>query len=253
MKPLERVFAEIYEKNIWGDPETRSGMGSRKESSYVRDTLAALREIVARYDVRSLADIPCGDFNWIGEFLLGSRVRYVGYDIVAKLVADNREKHPGIEFRQLNIVEGVPERADLILCKDLLNHLTYEEVRCALENMRRSGARYLLASNNFGCRNRQSAHRWFNSGWEVMAGRWPSFKIRRPRKRFSRYLDITAAPLNYTAPIWRSGYLGLWSLPDLESLSDPAPRRSLRALVKSMLRRDPTQDGRHFGPGRKSG
>ena len=224
MTPLERVFAEFYEKNFWRDPETRSGKGSRKDLSCVRDTLAALREIVAHYDVRSLADIPCGDFNWIGEFLLDSRVRYVGYEIVAKLVADNREKHPGIEFRQLDIVEEVPEKADLIkadliLCKDLLNHLTYEEVRYALENMRRSGARYLLASNNFGYRNRQLvARRWFNS----------------------RHLDITAAPLNYTAPIWRSGYLGLWSLPDLESLSDPASR-SLRAPVKSMLKRHPTR------------
>jgi hypothetical protein len=197
MTPLERVFAEFYEKNIWRDPETRSGKGSRKDSSAVRDTLAALREIVAHYDVRSLADIPCGDFNWIGEFLLNSGVRYVGYDIVAKLVADNREKHPGIEFRQLNIVEEVPENADLILCKDLLNHLTYEEVRNALENMRRSGARYLLASSNFGYKNRQLvARRWFKS---------------------SRHLDITAAPLNYPAPIWRIGYLGLWSLPDFPS------------------------------------
>jgi hypothetical protein len=214
MTSLEQLFTDFYNQNIWRDSETRSGKGSRKDSGPVRDSLAALSTVTAQYEVKSIADIPCGDFNWISDFLANASVRYLGYDIVGELVVDNRKRYPGFEFRQLNIVNDVPERVDLILCKDLLNHLTYDEVCAALSNIRRSRARFLLLSNNFGYKNRQ-----------LVARRWVT----------SRHLDITAPPLNYSPPIWRHNYLGLWNLPDLERFSDSAPKRTLRAMISRLL------------------
>src|SRR5215831_2218119 len=61
---LERRFTEVYEKALWGDDETRSGWGSKRDGGHVQTALEILRMVIPKYDILSIADIPCGDFNW---------------------------------------------------------------------------------------------------------------------------------------------------------------------------------------------
>jgi hypothetical protein len=193
---LRGRFARYYETNYWRDPESRSGPGSRRDSGQVTDALAALAMMVCEHDVRSVADIPCGDFNWMPLFLEAwPSVDYQGFDIVPAVVADNRARHPGRRFAVLDVTREVPPRVDLIFCKDLLNHLCHEDVRAALANMRRSGSRFLLASNNFGVEN---------------------VELPRLGRTNSRHLDITAPPFSCARPIWNTHYLGLWRLSELQ-------------------------------------
>jgi hypothetical protein len=184
-------FRAIYLGNFWGDAESRSGPGSRRDSPCVVETLEALDRMVREHGCTSMADLPCGDCNWIGPFLSAHpHLAYVGYDIVPELVADNAARLPW-RFAVLDVVRNAPARADLILCKDLFNHLTNAEVTAALDNMLRSGARWLLASNNFGHFNRA---------------------LPRINISTSRHLDLTGAPFFLPQPVWRTDYLGLWDL-----------------------------------------
>jgi hypothetical protein len=193
--PLEARFSEVYEKALWGDDETRSGWGSKRDSGHVQSTLGYLREIVPRYKIESLSDIPCGDFNWQSLLLAEHEdLDYVGYDIVPSLIKDNRAKYSGIIFHTLDITKEIPRRADLILCKDMLNHLTYDDIRLTINNMKRSGSTYLLASNDFT---------------------WPENVEVRNEGNGHRPVDICKPPLNYPAPIWSTHYMGLWRLSDL--------------------------------------
>lgn len=194
---LTRRFSKVYDENAWGDDQSRSGPGSRLESDSVQEALKALELVAREYAVRSLNDLPCGDFNWLWRFLdRHPEIAYRGFDVVPALVRANRRKAPVRRFDVLNVVTSVPPAADLIFCKDLLNHLTFQDVASALRNMARSGSKLLLASNNFGHVNTELA--------EDLDGH-------------SRHLDITAAPLNFAEPIWNSGYLGLWRLADLKA------------------------------------
>lgn len=184
-------FQAIYLGNFWNDAESRSGPGSRRDSESVRRTLAALEAVLDRCEIRSMADLPCGDCNWIGGFLdAHPGIGYVGYDIVPELIARNRDRL-ALRFEVLDITTQVPARADLILCKDLFNHLYNAEVSAALDNMLASGSRWLLASNNFGHANRELPRIAISS---------------------SRHLDLTAQPFNLPPPVWRDDYLGLWDL-----------------------------------------
>jgi NAD(P)-dependent dehydrogenase (short-subunit alcohol dehydrogenase family) len=154
---------------------------------------------VSHHDVRSIADIPCGDFNWMPLFLEAAPfVGYQGFDIVPDIIKDNRKRHPVHSFEELDITREVPPRTDLIFCKDLLNHLSNADVRAALENMRRSGARLLLASNNFGYAN---------------------LDLPSVATKTSRHLDITPPPLNAPPPVWKTNYLGLWRLADFPEIA----------------------------------
>ena len=80
------VFSRIYEKNLWGDSESRSGRGSTLgRTAVIRDALPALLEGVG---ARSMLDAACGDFNWMARVDLRG-VRYVGVDVVPELIATN--------------------------------------------------------------------------------------------------------------------------------------------------------------------
>lgn len=191
---LQDRFTEVYLQNMWQDPESRSGPGSRRDSPCVTSTIDTLEMVVERFGVRSIADIPCGDFNWMGEFLdRRPEIAYTGFDIVKPLVAANRERHPRHQFHVLDVTAKAPPRVDLILCKDLLNHLSNADVRKALANFVASGSQLLLASNNFGL---------------------PNTEIPSHKGGASRLLDITLPPFDYPAPIWNHHYLGLWRLSD---------------------------------------
>src|SRR5664279_1649792 len=57
------VFTEHYTTNSWGVEETRSGLGSTVQSTQaIRE---ALPKLIAELQIRTLLDIPCGDFNWM--------------------------------------------------------------------------------------------------------------------------------------------------------------------------------------------
>lgn len=189
-------FTLYYRTNHWADPESRSGAGSRKDSHSVQHALATLASVTKLYTIRSIADIPCGDFNWISAHLVAfPDVKYGGFDIVTDLVKRNQRAFPIRRFAKLDIVSSVPPPSDLIFCKDLINHLEDQEIVQAVTNMRQSGSRYLLATNNFGHAN---------------------MKLKRTRFISSRHVDLTTAPFCYSPPLWHDHYLGLWLLADME-------------------------------------
>lgn len=131
----------------------------------------------------------------MGQVLLEHpEVSYVGYDIVEPLIARNARTHPGRSFVVLDIVTEIPPRADLILCKDLVNHLYEKDVRSALRNMVASGSTWLLITSNTGYENLEL---------EMLA------------PGASRELDLAAPPYDLPPPVYGDHYLSLWHLADV--------------------------------------
>jgi hypothetical protein len=141
------VFREIYAANLWGNQESRSGDGSSVAGT--SDLRSALGQLIRDRGVAVLLDAPCGDFNWMCRTDVGS-TRYIGADVVDELIVSNRRLfgHPGREFLVADIIRDPLPAADLILCRHLLIHLSFRQGLAALENFRRTGARYLLATTN---------------------------------------------------------------------------------------------------------
>jgi hypothetical protein len=55
-----------------------------------------------------------------------SGVQYIGADVVPSLIASNREQftRPGVHFIIADLTKDPPPRADLVLCRDCLVHLS---------------------------------------------------------------------------------------------------------------------------------
>lgn len=142
---LAERFALIHRTNLWGAAETTSGLGS--ELAATAALRAGLHDLLGRYGVRRLLDLPCGEFGWMAAVDLNG-VDYIGGDIVPDIVTANRARHaaPGVAFRHLDLLEDDLPQADLVLCRDCLVHFSFANIHRALENLRASSARYLLTT-----------------------------------------------------------------------------------------------------------
>jgi hypothetical protein len=124
--------------------ETLCGHGSTMFEA--RHTIDALRQTIGALSIKSIVDIACGDFNWM-KFVDLSGIEYLGCDINESFVFKNRLVAPSHTFRSFNAITDVPPKADLIICRDLLIHLTLEHGLACLENIKKSGSTYLMINS----------------------------------------------------------------------------------------------------------
>lgn len=161
-------FSEIYARGVWvhsPGQASRSGLGSAKETEEgigrpLVKTLIDLR-------CKSLVDVGCGDFSWMQHIELPCA--YLGVDIVGEVIAENqRYKKSGIDFMRLNaIVEPIP-RCDVVLCREVLFHLSLTDALSVLRNIKLH-AQWLIVTNDPGL--------WFNS--DIRSGDFRALSLER--------------------------------------------------------------------------
>lgn len=145
LKRSSNVFSEIYKTDFWNSLESKSGGGSTLEATKtIREELPFL---IAKFSVRSMLDIPCGDFNWMKT--VKKDCNYIGGDIVASVIEQNNKLYSSdsVRFIQMDITSDNLPQVDLIFCKDCLQHLSNDSVAKALKNIKKSGSRYLLVTS----------------------------------------------------------------------------------------------------------
>ena len=140
---VAQVFAEIHRNNLWREPETVSGGGSTLE--FTKRLRVMLPKIIRQFGIGSLLDAGCGDWHWMSRLKLDIQV--IGVDIVSELIAQNQARYGG-DFRVMDIIHDELPKTDAILCRATLFHLSNAHVAAALENFRRSGAGWLIATTH---------------------------------------------------------------------------------------------------------
>ena len=124
------------------------GEGSRPDFVTKTGTIDFIHHIINKYQIESINDSPCGVFgNWTRLVNL-TDVNYTGYDINDLIIERNKKEYPDIPFYELDIVNEVMPKADLIICRDCFFHLPLDFITKALANFKSSGAKYLLATEH---------------------------------------------------------------------------------------------------------
>lgn len=203
----EAVFTRIYRTNAWRDGESVSGTGSN-----INNTEVIRRELPNLFKdqkVSTILDIPCGDFNWM-RYVDLSNIRYIGGDIVADLIQQNRVKYEeeNILFRHLDLTKDDLPKVDLIICRDCLVHLSFKDIFSALKNICLSKSTYLLTTTF-------TAHQ---SNQDILPGNW--FPLNLSEVPFSlpdpiRVISDKGSEVN--GP-YQDGSLGLWRIEDIASV-----------------------------------
>lgn len=197
------VFGRIHRENLWQSPETFSGLGSTLEwTAPFRDEL---QMTIRTLGARTLLDAPCGDLNWMRTVDLGP-VRYVGADIVPELVMANRRKYgAGRRFLCLDLTRDRLPRADVILCRDCLVHLSLAEIDAALRNFGRSGATWLITTT--------FVDRTANT--DIETGDWRPINLQLPPFDFPAPLQTIDERSTGLGGTQRDKRLGIWRLSDI--------------------------------------
>jgi hypothetical protein len=114
---------------------------------------------------------------------------------VESLIAQNLRNYGG-DFRVRDICTDDLPKTDAILCRAVLFHLSNANIQRALDNFKRSGARYLLATT----------HPHIAENVDIRDGEW-------------RRVNLCLAPFGLPTPEWMSadgpgddGYLAVWRL-----------------------------------------
>jgi len=197
------IFGSIYLENGWLGSESVSGPGS--DVGRCESIIAALPKLFADLNISSVLDIPCGDLNWMRKVELGA-VKYIGADIVPGLVRGNLKRYGwmGMKFETLDIMRDKLPACDIVLCRDCLVHFSFEDIKKAVKNIKKSGAKYLLCTT-FSNADRENK--------DISTGHW-------------RPLNMVNAPFKFPAPLqtikemalgdYSDKGLGLWKMGELK-------------------------------------
>jgi hypothetical protein len=132
------IFADIYRNNRWGGEHGNYHSGSGSTLRHAELYAGLVKRFVREHDVQHLVDLGCGDFR-IGAQLAEATVTYTGIDIVPSLIEDNRRRYGNdrVRFECLDIIEDELPEGDLCLVRQVLQHLSNEQIGRVLRNVAR--------------------------------------------------------------------------------------------------------------------
>ncbi len=147
-RDINYVFSRIYRTNSWSSSESRSGKGS--EISYTGPLRDWLCEQIPLRQIKSIVDAPCGDFHWIPLVLEQVDVDYVGIDIVSSLIQKNTQLYesPKVKFLSGDLRHAEIPPCDLLIVRDCLFHLSFDDIQKVLHNLDRAKYKYLLTTTH---------------------------------------------------------------------------------------------------------
>jgi len=153
----ENKFDRIYREQIWSgkdDGIPLSGPGSQVESSL--PVIDFINHAVEQEKISSVLDLGCGDLTYIStvDHITSGKVSYTGTDISDFILRENSKKYPWFNGVSMDITEPRKFEADLIIIKDLLFHLTNEQIESLFENLTNSRFRFCLVTTMKNISNR---------------------------------------------------------------------------------------------------
>ena len=181
----KKVFSKIYTEDLWQDG---SGGGSKVEN--VGEYVDVLQKYIDKPEVKTVVDLGCGDWQF-SKFLDLSSVLYLGVDVVDSVIDSNINLYSAsnIDFISRDITTYEVPQVDLIICKDVLQHLCNKDVISVLVKIIKS-SKFALITNDFYPES--------TSNIDIDNGGY-------------RYLDLTLSPffldvitvLEFEKPGWR--------------------------------------------------
>jgi len=117
-----QAFSAIYENKVWGGGSGASG------PDLTQPYMQMLADFVRNNAVTSVVDVGCGDWQF-SRVMDWSGIRYHGFDVVESVVEANKQSfaRDTVTFQTMRSIDDLPI-ADLVVCKDVLQHLPNQDV-----------------------------------------------------------------------------------------------------------------------------
>lgn len=174
------IFNFIYKTNFWSD---RSGPGSDPKNA--KPWIETVNLFLENKGIESVLDLGCGDWR-IGKELNLDNKNYVGVDVSSIIIKEiDYNSKPNISFVSDDIETMIFPKVDLVIIKDVLQHLPNSSVKIIMSKII-SSCNYALICNDIG----------ENENIDILSGE-------------HRNLDLSKSPFDYDLKlltVFDSGY-----------------------------------------------
>ncbi len=145
---LKDRFTHVYDNNLWSSTESLSGEGSQVD--YTEPLREWLITNLPKLNVNIFVDAPCGDFNWMQLVLPHLDIQYIGLDIVPSVIKKNNQLYSSnnVSFDIANICDDELPSCDVIMVRDCLFHLSFEDINKFFKNLESTNYKYLLTTTH---------------------------------------------------------------------------------------------------------
>ena len=139
--------------------ESLSGPGSG--TSNTKECVNFISDVILDYNINSILDLGCGDWNWF-KFVDLRDSSYLGWDACEDMIGDNNKIYSTskVSFDTKDIVTEPFPTVDLIICRDVLFHMT-TDISTEVLNKVKLSAKYFICTS-FNDVNENKPHK---NGW----------------------------------------------------------------------------------------
>ena len=177
--------------------ESLSGPGSHVSNT--TEVVTVLDKFILENNIASILDLGCGDWNWFKNINKQSAT-YEGWDACPQMIRENSKYYgcKSVVFNTKDIVTETYPTVDLIICRDVLFHMTTDISIKVVDKIKSSCKYFLCTSFNDVKQNKPHSAGW---GFYKINTNIPPFDLNEyilfseiePRNRHtgsSRYINI---------------------------------------------------------------
>lgn len=129
------IFSDIYKRGEWGvdaNKKGTSGSGSNPQNAKLYITF--LQTFLSENNIKSVVDLGCGDWQ-IGKVINWDGIKYLGVDVVDSIISENAKTFSAsnITFLKADGIDYILPKADLLICKDVLQHLPFKDIQSIIK------------------------------------------------------------------------------------------------------------------------
>jgi len=132
---LPQAFNEVYQKRMWQQGQSLSGIGS--EGLVAERYVAFVREYIREGRIKTVVDAGCGDFS-VGSRLCGDVSECIALDASSYIIDANQKRYgdiSNVSFQVADLVVSTFPSANLVLIRQVLQHLTNDQIERVLTNL----------------------------------------------------------------------------------------------------------------------
>jgi SAM-dependent methyltransferase len=127
----EAAFTAIYDDGVWGhDAEGHGISGGGSIVANAQPYMQFLQNFLRENNIHSVVDVGCGDWSF-SQYIDWHGIKYIGYDVVKSVIDKNTVKfsNKDCQFIHGDFLDLELPPADLLLCKDVLQHLPHTDIQ----------------------------------------------------------------------------------------------------------------------------
>jgi|LauGreDrversion4_2_1035121.scaffolds.fasta_scaffold43077_4 SAM-dependent methyltransferase len=163
---LQKIFTYVYEDNVWGGSKGEFYSGPGSDEKVTVPYIDLINKFIKDNSIKSVVDLGCGDFR-VGRLIEKSEIDYTGVDIVQNLIDRNNKIYgeENVEFLCINAVEDELPVAELCLIRQVLQHLSNENIKIILEKCKQY--KYVIVSEHIPADSNIVPNLDMNSNWDI--------------------------------------------------------------------------------------